>query len=103
MLERTQLHDLLLGFGVPVYYDPPESVKLRFPCIIYTHQGITTTYADNLPYTQFSVYQVMSVSRSADDPLVAELSRTPGFSFDRHYVSDNLHHNVFDVTHSYQP
>ena len=33
-----------------VYYQPPENLKLTYPCIIYETSDILSNFADNNPY-----------------------------------------------------
>ena len=42
-----------------VYFQPPENLKLKYPCVVYTVDAAVTTYADNLPlyiYKTISAY-----------------------------------------------
>lgn len=87
----------LLGSDL-VYFQPPESMKMRYPCLVYTIQSVDVTYADDSPWIIRDEYLVSSITREPDDPMVPKLIESKGFSFDRHYVADNLHHNVFRYT-----
>lgn len=78
-----------------VYFQPPESFKLKYPCVVYTLQTVERMHANDKPWLLFPEYLVNYISKDPDDPVIMKLMSARGFAFDRHYVSDNLHHNVF--------
>ena len=74
MGTRLELHNKLEGFlgNKHVYYQPPASVKMEYPCIVYSKDNI----------------------KMPDNDVIYKLLRLPYCSYDRHYVSDNLNHDV---------
>ena len=80
-----------------VYFQPPEKTKMAYPCIIYKRYKHMSRHANNVPYTNFSRYQVTSVSTDPDSPLIDELLKLPKSSYDRQYVGDGLYHDVFEI------
>lgn len=94
---RLDLHDLLVSIlGTHnVYYQPPESFKLAYPCIVYSRTDIDPLRADDTAYVKRHRYLVTHISRDPDDETVERIADTMGFSYDRHFVSDGLHHDVF--------
>lgn len=78
-----------------VYYNPPESVKMRYDAIVFNRSGIENDFANNSVYGQLYRYEVTTITEDPDAPIIDKISRLPMCSFDRHFVSDNLHHNVF--------
>ena len=98
--KRAELGDRLeeiLGSS-NVYFEPPETVKLNYPCIIYERSAGDTIFANNKPYRFKVRYTVTAISRKADNPVVEVLAMSlPSIQYDRHFVSDNLHHDVFEV------
>lgn len=89
----TRIH----GTKFHLYYQPPESVKLEYPCIIYERDVIDSVHANNFPYKTDTRYSGTIISRDQDDPLISEIAKLPLCSFDRHYVMDNLYHDVFII------
>lgn len=81
-----------------LYFQPPESVKLEYPCILYRLRTMTNDYADNAPYRTVIGYDVTYITRSPVSEVPAELVKLPGFGFDRYYVSDNLHHYAYTAS-----
>lgn len=97
MANRADLQTLfenILG-SHNVYYDPPESVKMHYDAIRYSRRKIENAFANNSPYKQDDSYEVTVIYRDPDSNLPREISKLPTCSHDRHYVSNNLHHDVF--------
>lgn len=80
-----------------VYFQPPENLKLKYPCVVYTVDAAVTTYADNLPYTFTKRYQLTLIESDPDSGLSDRLGRLPMCSFDRAYPASNLYHSVFTI------
>lgn len=92
---QEMLEDLL---GSPnVYFQPPESVRMEYPAIVYSRYDIDTRHAGNKPYAQLPAYQLIVVDKNPDSDIVLKVSGLPMCSFDRHYTSDNLNHDVFTL------
>lgn len=85
-----------LDDSLHVYYQPPESVKIKYPAIIYSVNDYVQRFADNYLYNKDRSYLVMLVHQDPDNPIVEKLLWAfPKMRFDRYYVSDNLHHYVY--------
>lgn len=99
MANRPDLQTLfeeLLG-SRNVYFDPPESVKMQYDAIRYSRSNIENVYANNSVYKQNDRYEVIAIYRDPDSDLPGKISRLPLCRHDRHYVADNLHHDVFTL------
>lgn len=97
--DRLALHDLLcekLG-STNVYFQPPESVKIKYPAIVYSRNRIENTSADNIIYKQDVSYTITVIDRDPDSEIVERLSKVPRIVYDRSYVADNLNHDVFTL------
>lgn len=95
--RRIQLHHLLcevLGSN-NVYYQAPESVKMKYPAIRYHRDGINNNHADNKIYYQKTRYRVTVIDPDPDSEIVSKVSQLDSCRFEKHYVSDNLNHDVF--------
>lgn len=82
-----------------VYYNPPASVRMNYDAIVFQRSNIENTYANNGVYRQMYRYEVTIITKDPDAPVISKVSCLPMCSFDRHFVSDNLHHNVFTLYH----
>lgn len=95
--DRLVLHELLcekLG-SRNVYFQPPESVKMKYPAIRYSRNRIENTSADNVTYRQDVSYTITVIDRDPDSEIVEKVSAIPHIMYDRSYVADNLNHDVF--------
>lgn len=101
MARRLQLQGeltTLLGSS-NVYYQPPESVKIKYPCFIYNNNPGDVQYADNKMYKYDARYDLMYITREADhqDFVKKILRNFEMIDHDRSYRKDNLYHEVFDL------
>lgn len=99
MVNRPDLQTLfesILG-SRNVYYDPPESVKMQYDAIRYSRKKIDNRFANNNVYKQDNAYEVIVIYRNPDSDIPIKISKLPMCSHDRHYVADNLHHDVFTL------
>lgn len=99
MDRRLLLHEELCSIlgSRNVYFQPPESIKLEYPCIIYKRYNGSDRYADDIPYNFRFVYQVTLIERDPDSERVKKLALMPRCRYDRHFASDNLNHDVFVI------
>lgn len=97
--ERKKLGNKLRAIdGVKkVYFQPPESVKLVYPCILYFFSSAETRYGNNFPYNFKPGFTVIIIDHNPDSSIPSEVAKMKGAKFDRHYVRDNLHHFVFRI------
>lgn len=95
-LDLQTLFENILG-SRNVYFDPPESVKMQYDAIRYSRSSINNVHANNSVYMQKNQYEVIAIYRDPDSSLPGLISRLPLCRHDRHYVSDNLHHDVFTL------
>lgn len=99
MTERTELHEILcdtLG-SRNVYFDPPETIKMKYPAIVYSLSDVKKTYADNICYKNFKAYAVTIIDKNPDSEIPDKLLCLPYVEFDRTYRADNLHHFVYTM------
>ena len=99
MADRLELHSVLqelLGSS-NVYYQPPESIKMQYDAIRYSKKTIDSKYANDRKYSMIDCYEVIVISRLPDNPVIKKLLSLPYCSYDRHYVAENLHHDVLTI------
>lgn len=99
MATRVDLQNVLeelLG-SRNVYYQPPESLKMNYPAIVYARKTIDNSYANNSVYKQNYAYEITVIDKNPDSEIVNKVSRLPTCRFDRHFKSDNLNHDVFTL------
>lgn len=99
MVSRLKLQMLLeelLGSGA-VYFQPPGSQQLSYPCIIYERDVIETEYANNNPYRHTKRYSVTLIDRKPDSEILDKIAALPTASHSRHFKADQLNHDVFTL------
>ena len=95
--NREDFHQFLLQYCPNVYFQPPESVKLKFPCIIYSMGAIGAQYADNMSYLLHVPYELRYITSEADDELVFTLAQLPKCKHGKPYAKDNLYHHPYTI------
>lgn len=103
MDKRLELHEILceiMNITEPdgdrhVYFQPPPSVKIKYPASVYSLNNIENEFANNSVYIQNPSYKITVIDRNPDSEYVKKVSKLPCCRFDRSYISDNLNHFVF--------
>lgn len=80
-----------------VYFQPPESIKLLYPCIIYERSFADTRFADNVPYAYSQQYKLTIIDKNPDSIIPGRVKSLPSCKFERHYTVDNLNHDVYNI------
>jgi len=99
MAPRVDLQTLLeeaLGTS-NVYFQPPASVQIQYPCIVYARDNAITQFADDRPYSYTKRYQATVIDRNPDSLIPDKIAALPMSIFDRYFSADNLHHDVFKL------
>lgn len=99
MASRLQLQTILesvLG-SRNVYFQPPESLKLSYPCIIYKRDNMDVKVANNNHYGAYVGYMVTVADVNPDSDILNRLIKLPLCRYVRHYVSNNMNHDVFSL------
>ncbi len=82
-----------------VYFQPPEDIRLIYPCVIYERSGMNVNYADDDPYNDWFQYDVMYISKNPDtnEFIQRMVNEFKHCRYERHFVSDNLNHETFSL------
>lgn len=97
MGTRTDLQsalETLLG-SRNVYFQPPPTLQMNYPCIVYNLDDIDTKFADNGPYAVEKRYSLTVIDKDPDSSIIDKVIMLQKCIFDRHFVTDNLNHNIF--------
>lgn len=83
---------------IPVYYMPPENIKMTYPCFVIELDKPDNLYANGRVYNTFTKFVLKYITRKVDDEIIDRLFDNMKYvSFDRAYTADNLRHYVFNV------
>lgn len=95
MGRRQKLHDLLLTIVPNVYFQPPETLVMQYPCIVYHRDHHDTEFADDRPYAHRKRYLVMVIDTDPDSVIPDKVAELPMCLFDRFYTAKQLNHDVY--------
>ena len=99
MGQRSDLQALLIATlgSSNVYFQPPPTVQMKYPCIIYKRSDVKTKFADNKPYSREKSYQVTVIDSDPDSLIPDKVGMLPKCAFDRFFTADGLNHDVFNL------
>lgn len=104
MASRLSLHDDLKDLigNNNVYFQPPETVKMKYPCFVYKLSGANTNAADNDIYMYTRRYQITYITKDPDSELVDSIpkyfaKKLKPCRMASHFTSDNLNHYSYDI------
>lgn len=97
MGQRLQLHELLKTMVPNVYFQPPNGITMKYPCIVYERSYRRNQHADNNPYRSTKRYKVTVIDANPDSQIPEKVAELPMSSYNRFYVADNLNHDVYEL------
>lgn len=105
MIERLELHERLCEVlnmtetngDRHVYFQPPESVKMKYPAIRYSLNNIMLRRANNRIYGREPGYSVTLIDKNPDSGFVDKILELSHCKFNNAYVADNLNHFNFTI------
>lgn len=103
MERRLELHEELcelLG-SRNVYFQPPESLKMQYPCIRYSISDMPKLNANDKVYLKTcNTYTITVIDSDPDSDISTHiLSHFSMVRFDRAYTSNNLNHHILTLNY----
>lgn len=95
-LELQGLLEKLLG-SKHVYFQPPASTRMVYPCIVYEWNSGDSSFADDVPYIFVKRYQITIIDLNPDSDIPDKIAGLKRCVMDRMFTSDNLNHWVFNL------
>lgn len=95
--DRLSLHNkllALLGTNQVYYNEPPSTVKLEYPCIIYKLDDIPGVSANNKKYLGTRRYLITTIDRKPDPIVLNEILALEYSKFEDPFIANNLYHYV---------
>ena len=100
MANRLELHEEfcnILG-SRNAYFQPPASIKLNYPCIVYSISSVNKKNANDKMYKSMNEYKVVVIDSDPDSEIPNKIiAHFPMCRFDRAYTSDNLNHSALSL------
>lgn len=97
--SRLKLHAMLCDVleSRNAYFQPPSSVEMSYPAIVYSREDINNTFADDIVYMQGYYYRLVVIEKSPLGTIAEKVSKLPSCRFVQNYTADNLNHDVFII------
>lgn len=104
--DRVDLHrelqNILETYGdgnrKDVYFQPPESIRMSYPAIVYELSGLSDNKANNSAYFLGREYSVTYMTNDPDNELVDVFETFFKFcKFSRSFISNGLNHYIFTL------
>lgn len=81
-----------------VFFNPPESLKLIYPCTVYEFQDVRIDFADDSIYRYMDRYSITHIHRDPDNRTMHfKLLEMPYCRFSGRYIADGLYHDRYDL------
>lgn len=99
MGDRLELHTVLTTLlnSSAAYFQPPESVNLVYPCIVYRRSNIRVDHADNKPYSLKKEYTLTVITKDPDSVLPEQVMMLESARHERAFVVDGLNHTNITI------
>ena len=94
--QLSQILRVLLGSG-NVYFQPPPTVKMKYPAIVYEKNTDYVRPADNGVYSRMWKYTIMIIDENPDTVLPDKMAELPYTKLNRAYTFQGLNHYVFNT------
>lgn len=101
MNSRLDLHSKLVELlgSDHVYFQPPEDIRMKYPCIVYQRTDLDSHDADDMRYANLFRYEIQYITKEPDtnDFIIKFVNAFKYCSYNRHFVTDSLNHENFDL------
>lgn len=92
MKDRIEFQKLLETFCPNVYFQPPSTLTMKYPAIVYSRKSIDNLIANNKKYKKDNSYTVNVIDRNPDSAIAEALMKLDYCIFDRQFITDGLNH-----------
>lgn len=99
MSRRLDLQVELEKLCPNVYFQPPPSLQMKFPCIVYERRDISTQYADNKPYIHHDIYRVIYIDKDPESDVPKKILDLPMSTYETQYKKNEMYYNVSRITY----
>ena len=98
MRTWSELYEVLHEIVENVYFQTPENLKMKYPCIKFERTNALTRFADNNPYQTTKRYTITLITKTSDnDEYLDKLLKLPMCTYDRQFITEGLVHDVFTI------
>lgn len=100
MASRLELHEELCNIlgSRYTYFQPPSNITMKYPCIRYSSDGVSSTYANDQMYNYTKRYNGIVIDQDPDSTIAESiLKHFQMCSLGSPYIADNLYHFPFTL------
>ena len=99
MERRIELQQILLDIpGIKgVYFNPPPTIKMSYPCIRYKFASENVVYAANCKYKTEMRYSLVVIDPNPESSIAKAVMALPYSRLETTYAADNLSHFQFTL------
>ena len=97
MDNRIKLQTFLESLTPNVYFQPPSTITMQYPAIVYSRKAIDKLRANNKNYRLNNSYTVTVIDRNPDSSIAKSINEMDYCEFDRQFVNDGLNHVSFSI------
>ena len=99
MASRKELHTRLVEIlgSQNVYFNPPESLKMKYPCIAYNLDQKELVKADNINYLKRNYYNVTLIHPDPVNTIQDAIMEIPYTKFITFYSAEDLNHYRYQI------
>lgn len=97
--KRLELHYKLIDIlgSQNVYFQPPPSKQMSYPCIVYSLIAPQTIHADNKKYFKHDAYSIVFMGKNIESDVPDRIEELDYCMAERPYAKDNLHYFPFRI------
>ena len=97
-MSRLKLHEELLQFTDHVYYQPPSSIKMTYPCIVYQKTSKFREFGNDSVYIKLQGYQLTVIDRDPDSLIADDLEDHFIYcAISQYFTNENLNHITLEL------
>ena len=100
MLKRVDIQEkfkFLLGSN-NVYYQPPANLKMKYPAIVYSLDGLDVKRFDNTRLINKNCFSVTHIYRNESENLVETILKNFEYiSFDNRSIVDGIYNDHYTI------
>ena len=97
MSKRKKLDARLKKILSTVYYQPPDKLMMKYPCIVYSRNRTNPFFADNNKYVRNETYRVTVIDENPDSVYADAVDQMVEARWVNSFSTQGLHHFVFDI------
>ncbi len=97
MSKRKELDSKLRQILPNVYYQPPATIKMQYPCAVYSRNRTNPFFADNQKYVRKETYRITVVDENPDSVYADAVDQLVEARWVNSFSTQGLHHFVFEI------